>query len=215
MTDIAPEALTPAATPTPTDALTPAATPTAAEALTRIVTILELLKPEDRRRTLHSVMRFFDEPADPISVRGALAERKVAKPSAHLDNGSYSPAVSKWMEQNDISPEELEEVFNIRGDGDFEIHDVPGKAMKERTINTYVLTGLGKLLASDERTFDDDTARGFCQRLGCLDKGNHSTILKERRGGEFTGDKSKGYSLTPAGLRRAATLVKELAGTAK
>lgn len=203
MADTAPEALTPAASPTP------------AEALTQIVKILELLKPEDRRRTVNGAMAFFDEQAGPTHVERASTERKVATPSADADEGGYSATAIRWMAQYDVSPEQLDRAFHFPGDGTFAIHDVPGKSKKEQTLNIYVLAGLGKFLSSGDRSFDDALARGFCEKFGCYDKANHAKHLKEHRNGEFSGDKNKGYTLTSGGTKRGAALVKELSGAAE
>lgn len=202
MADTAPEALTPAA------ALSPA------EALTQMIKILEPLKPEDRRRTVTAVMTFLGEPPEPISVSGAPAERKTVTSSADAIEGSYSAAASRWLEQNGISPQQLDHVFHFNGDGSFDIHDAPGKSMREKTLNAYILTGIGKFLTSNDRTFDDSVVRNFCTKLGCYDPPNHGRYLKEK-GPEFSGDKSKGYTLTNIGLKRGAALVKELARAAE
>jgi hypothetical protein len=118
------------------------------------------------------------------------------------------------MKKHDISEEELDQVFHFGEDGSFVIHDVPGKSSREKTLATYALTGVGTFLTTNQRAFDDSTARGFCETIGCYDRTNHSKHLKEKHP-EFTGDKSKGYSLTNPGLKRGAALVKELAGATK
>lgn len=188
-----------------------------ADALTQIIKILMPLKSEDRRRTVAAAMLFLGETAEPAPVAGAPAERKMAAAGAGNGggDGSYSAAANRWMEQYGVSSEELARVFHFNGDGSFDIHDVHGKSKKDRTLNAYILTGLGKYLASNEKAFDDPMARDFCEKLGCYDAANHASHLKKHRGGEFSGDKSKGYVLTPHGTKRGATLVKELASAAE
>jgi len=129
------------------------------------------------------------------------------------DEGDYSPHITKWMKQNDVSSEELDRVFHFDGDT-FDLLHAPGKSKKEQTTNTYILTGLGKYLAANDRSFDDATARGFCETIGCFDSTNHATYVKKNKG-EYSGDKTKGYSLTNVGVKRGAALVKEVAGGAK
>jgi hypothetical protein len=63
--------------------------------------------------------------------------------------------------------------------------------------------------------FENAMARGFCEKIGCYDQANHAVHLKKNKGGEFSGDKNKGYTLTSVGMKRGAALVKELAGAAK
>jgi hypothetical protein len=118
------------------------------------------------------------------------------------------------MQQYSVSPEELDQVFHFKGDGIFDIHDAPGKSKKEKTLNTYILTGVGRFLITNNREFDDQTVRGFCETIGCYDRANHAAYMKAK-GPEFSGDKKKGYSLTNVGVKRGATLVKEVAATAK
>jgi hypothetical protein len=120
--------------------------------------------------------------------------------------------VPSWLKQNDVTPDELDQVFHFVADGKFEIHDAPGKSKKEKTLNTYILTGLGKFLATGQRDFDDALARGFCQTIGCYDIANHGKYLGDYKGPEFTGDKSKGFSLANPGIKKGAVLVKALAG---
>jgi hypothetical protein len=182
------------------------------DALTQLIKILTPLKSDDRRRTVAAVMLFLGETAEPTPAAAAPAERKTAAAGA---GDGYPAAVSRWMEQYGVSSEELDRVFHFNGDGTFQIHDAPGKSRREQTLNTYILTGLGKWLVSNDRMFVDAMARGFCEKIGCYDYANHAAHLKKYRGAEFTGDKSKGYTLTNPGLRRGAALVKELGATAE
>jgi hypothetical protein len=179
---------------------------------TALTTIIEALKPlgsDDRRRIVDAAMTFLGEttkrtPAEPASGAGEDA-----------DHESYPPAVSGWMRQNGISPDEVDRVFQFK-DGSFEIHDAPGGSnKKKKSVNTYILTGVGKYLTTDSRTFEDAMARQFCETVGCYDPNNHSHTIKHNGAPEFTGDKKKGYSLTNVGLKRGAALVKELASAAK
>jgi biotin operon repressor len=117
------------------------------------------------------------------------------------------------MQQNGISTEELDQVFQFKADG-FEIHNVPGTSKKEKTQNAYVLTGLGTFLTKNDRTFTDAMARDFCKTIGCFDPPNHAKYLKEK-GSEFSGDKSRGYLLSNVGVKRGAMIVRELAAKPK
>jgi hypothetical protein len=161
-------------------------------------------------------MLFLRETAEPAPAGGAPAERKTAAGAGNdAGDGSYPAAVNRWMDQHGVSAEAMDKVFHFKDDGSFETHDVPGKSMREKTLNTYILTGVGNFLASNNRTFDDSLARGFCEKMGCYDKANHAAHLKKHRGAEFSGDKSKGYTVTNVGIKRGAALVKELAGAAE
>lgn len=172
-------------------------------ALTTIIEALKPLNSVERHRTVEAAMVFLGETWKAASTQprvGVIGNSKGPRTRSSLD---------KWMEKNSVSTEELDRVFYFIGDGSFDIRDVPGKSKRERTLNTYTLTGVGKFLATGKRTFDDAMARGFCGKLRCYDKANHSVYLKTKTS-EFSGDKKTGYSLTNAGLKRGAALVKEL-----
>jgi hypothetical protein len=184
----------------------------ATTALTTIIGVLTPLNSEERQRTVNAAMLFLGEAA-----KTPAREREGASgnDAGGATDGDYSERVQKWMQKNGVSAVELDEVFHFNDDGTFDIHGAPGRSKKEQTINTYILTGLGRILTTGERTFDDATARGFCEKIGCYDPNNHSVYIKNK-GPEFSGDKKKGYSLTNPGATRGAALVKELAsGAAK
>jgi hypothetical protein len=181
------------------------------DALAAIIKALKPVPPEERRRHVEAAMTFLGEGG----VAPAAGKQKAMNTSKTTFDESRSAAASKWMADNSITDEELDRVFHIKGDGSFDIHDVPGKSKKERTLNTYILTGVGKFLTTDGRGFDDSTARGFCEKIGCYDPANHAVQLKKNKGGEFSGDKKQGYNLTNIGLKRGAILVRELAGAGK
>lgn len=180
-------------------------------ALTAIINALKPLSSEERHRTVNAAMTFLGEASQ--SMR---SERKPPADDVGDDAGeaSYSPAITRWMKQNDISTEDLEHVFQLNGDGTFDILDVPGKSKREQTLNAYVLTGLGTLLTTGGKAFTDAAARRYCDDLGCYDQANHAAYLSGK-GSELSGDKNRGFSLPTPGMKRAAVLVKEIAGAAK
>jgi hypothetical protein len=178
-------------------------------ALTAIIGALQPLTSEDRHRTVEAAMTFLGE--RPSAAAPQHKGHAGGAAAGGAEGGQPSGSVTeRWMEQNGISAEELEQAFHFNEDGTFELHAVPGQSQKERTLNTYVLTGLGEYLAKGDRKFADADARELCVRMGCYSATNHSTYLKSKHP-EFAGDKDKGYSLTPSGMKRGAVLVKELA----
>lgn len=179
--------------------------------LTAIVSALKPLDSDERRRTVEAALHYLGEAAFTSTERHCTNER------GHVGDyaSDYPAAVATWLKQNDVTTDELDQTFHFNPDGTFDIHDVPGKSKKEKSLNTYILTGLGHYLATSSYEFDDATARGFCQSLGCYDNANHATHMKEYKGAEFTGDKNRGYTITKPGVRRGAALVKELASLAR
>ncbi|UPJ48689.1 hypothetical protein IVB30_37645 [Bradyrhizobium sp. 200] len=203
---------TAASQPVPASDAEPAEVKATPETLTAIIKLLEPLSSAQRQRTVAAAMMFLGEAA--LQKPRQEASAGSTDTSNNDDDGEtgYAPQITKWMKQNDVSAEELDRVFHFNGDGTFDLLHAPGKTKKEQTVNTYILTGLGKYLAANDRSFDDATARSFCETIGCFDATNHATYLRKNKGGEFTGDKTKGYSLTNVGVKRGAVLVKELAG---
>ena len=177
-------------------------------ALTKIIDILKTVKSKERRRTVEAAMTYLGEATKPASD-----ERKTSAAST-ADDGNYPAAAGQWMKKYGISAEELDQAFHFNDDGNFSIQDAPGRSKKKKTLNTYVLTGLGEYLSRGSKAFADFTARGFCEDIACYDAANHAVHLKSKHP-EFSGSKKKGYVLTNVGVKRGAALVKELAGAAK
>lgn len=179
--------------------------------LTAVVKALKPLESVERHRTVEAAMHYLGEM--PFTQSNQSSSISPEDPEASI--AGFPPAVASWIKQNNITSDMLDQVFHFGGNGTFEIHDAPGKSKKEKTLNTYILTGLGKYLSTGEANFDDALARNFCNTIGCYDAANHAAHLKDYKGPEFTGDKNKGYTLTNPGKKKGATLVKELAGAAK
>lgn len=186
--------------------------------LVAIVDALKPLKSEERLRTVEAALHYLGE--EPLKAAGSNTSKDASKASAQTQesmhqNLDYPPNVAAWLKQHNVSTDHLDRMFHFAEDGTFAIHDVPGSSAKQKSLNVYLLTGLGTFIATGKRTFSDEVARSHCQTLGCYDRGNLAKHLKNYKGGEFTGDKKKGYSITNPGLKRGATLVKELAEEGK
>jgi hypothetical protein len=177
-----------------------------------VAEIVELLTPIDsaeRARVIQASLTLLGETL-PVTPRAGAD----SVGSAAEDDGGGTPTfpvrARTWMKQNGVSLVELQQVFHLENGGAEVIAgEIPGKSKKEKTYNAYILTGLSKLLSTGSPTFDDKTARALCEASGCYDLANHSVHIKER-GNEFTGTKEKDWTLTAPGLKRAATLVKEM-----
>ena len=123
------------------------------------------------------------------------------------------PARAKvWAKQNGILREQLDAVFQIEGEKvEVIASDVLGSNNKDKTHNAYVITGIAALLSKGEPKFDDDAARTLCKTLGCYNDANHLAYMRDK-GNELSGSKERGWTLTAPGLKRGATIVKELTG---
>jgi hypothetical protein len=180
------------------------------EPITAVVKALKPLNSLERHRTVEAAMLYLGETPFQKADRQGFQEPSKGNPGGE----GYGAEASTWLKQNNVSADELDLVFHFGADGTFDIHDAPGKSRKEKTLNAYVLTGLGKYLTTGQREFDDALARGFCHTIGCYDNANHATYLKDK-GPEFTGDKSKGYTLTNPGMKKGRMLVKAMAGASR
>jgi hypothetical protein len=183
--------------------------PPTTDALTTIISVLKPLTSEERQRTVGAAMLFLGETAA-LTPRRSSPEQLRDAVEEGIAEGGYSPHITKWTKLHDVSAEELDHVFHFHDDGTFDLLHAPGKSKKEQTLNTYTLTGLGRYLTTNQRAFDDARARAFCETIGCYDSPHHAEYLKSR-GGEFSGDKTKGYSLTNVGIKNGAALVKQAA----
>lgn len=186
--------------------------------LIAVVNALKPLKSDERLRTVEAALHYLGEaPLNAADTHSPGENNRnggnAAETPAHV--ADYPAQVQPWLKQHDVSTDELDQVFHFADDGTFAIHDVPGSSAKEKSLNVYILTGLGTFLATGKRAFADDAARQYCQTLGCYDAANHATHLKNFKGAEFTGDKKKGFSITNPGIKKGAALVKELAAETK
>jgi hypothetical protein len=179
-------------------------------ALTTVIGVLTPLSSEERHRTVDAAMMFLGETAKAPNRK----REDAPKDDIHDDDSSdYSPSIQKWMKKSGVTAAEFDQAFHFRADGTFDVLAVPGRSKKDQTLNTYVLTGLGKFVASGDRSFDDAMARGFCEKIGCYDQANHAAHIKGN-GSTFSGDKKKGFSLSNVGVTRGIAIIKELAGGA-
>jgi hypothetical protein len=171
-----------------------------------LVDILSPLSSEERQRFIQASLVLLGD--KPLASDGAQADGNDEEDSYT----STSAKAKQWAKQHGLSSEHLSQVFHKTETGfDIIVAEIPGQTNKEKVRNTYVLTGLARLLETNAPNFDDKSARVECEKLGFYDKTNHSKALKGSN--EFTGSTKKGWSLTAPGLKRGAVLVKELSAT--
>ena len=177
--------------------------------LKRLVdSLYELLKPvepSDRKEAVDIVMRYFGEMPD-VEADG---EDQIDA-SNEPNKSNFHPKAHTWMRQNNVTINELAEVFHVEnGEVQLIANVAPGSNGMEKTINAFLLTGLGQLLVNGEAKFDDQVGRNNCLSLGCFQKTNHATYMKGK-GNNLSGSKLSGWTVTTPGLKMAAGLVKEI-----
>lgn len=173
------------------------------EVVSAIVDELTPLSSEDRLRVVEaSLMLLGESKRRPVEQSG---EQTVSA------SGDELPQAARiWMHQNNLTHDELQQVFHISTEGvEVIASEAPGKGRSEQVRNVYLLLGASRLLASGDASFDDKAGRAQCESLGCYDSTNHSKYMKDK-GNEFVGTKTGGWTLTAPGKKRAAALVKEM-----
>lgn len=181
------------------------------EIVAEIVDLLTPLESSERLRVIQASLMLLGETLA-TSPRRAAGDIGGGNVEGFDNEASDLPDRARtWMRQHGVSLEELQQVFHLQdGSADVIAGEIPGKNKKEKTLNAYVLTGLAKLLSTGNAAFDDKSARALCVSSGCYDESNHSSTIRDK-GNEFAGTKDTGWTLTSPGLKRAASLVKEIA----
>jgi hypothetical protein len=183
------------------------------EITTKVVKLLMPLGSDERQKVIQASLTLLGEAAVRV---GASGDSRSLDGSAGTGNGSHgisglSPKANAWVRRNGVTSDQLEQVFDIGAEGVTVLASImPGKSAKEKTLNAYLIQGVGRLLASGEGNFDDKSARKLCENLGCYNSANHAVYLNAV-GNVITGSKDKGWRLTAPGLRRGAEIVKEIA----
>lgn len=180
-----------------------------------VFVLLDPLESEDRQKVVGSVLTLLGEVTKPLAGSGAAGSGTSGGSSDESPNEdvAFGAKAKRWMSQNQISSESLEEIFHCE-DKQVEIivSEVPGSGKKGKTHNCYLLAGIRSLLETDEAKFEDSSAVELCKHMGCHDSANHATN-RNSLGNIVTGSKSNGFTLPAPGLRAGAELIKQMAAS--
>lgn len=167
----------------------------------KIHELVSELTQEDRRRVFGAVGTLCGD--DEIVPRSPVAGSNAEQPPDGLPLRA-----SRWLSQNQIPRERIEEIFHLDGPNvDLLLVDVPGRSKREQTINCYLLLGIRSLLATGEPTVVDADVVALCKQHKCHDVANHASYRKQIAN-LLAGDKAKGYVLSAPGLRTAAEIIR-------
>ena len=113
------------------------------EVLTKIISLLTPLESDERKRVISAAMTFLGETKIDFGKNGSVGG------NGDEDTTNFPSKVKTWMGQNSITKDELDQVFNIE-DGKAEViaSEVPGKSIKRKTLNAYILAGINSFLTS-------------------------------------------------------------------
>lgn len=170
-----------------------------------VYALLEPLESLERQKVIGSAMTLLGEESIPAPRgNGATGTR------GQTGTSSFGPKASRWLNQNQIPLQAVEEVFHCDG-ASVEViaSEIPGTGKKAKTHNCYLLAGVRSLLAADEAKFTDDEAISLCKNMGCHDSANHAKTRSEL-GNYVAGSKNAGFTLPAPGLRAAAGLLKSM-----
>jgi hypothetical protein len=179
------------------------------EATTSVYEVLEPFEEEERTRIVGAALMLLGQSPQAAAAVPAPKATKATVDHTDSDIPNLGTKAKRWVQQNGISQEMIEQCFHLEPEVPEVVAEIPGTSAREKTANCYLLTGVAALLKTDEPNFADATARALCENAGCFDSTNHTKYTK--LGNRATGDKKSGWKLLAPGLKDAATLVKSLA----
>lgn len=170
----------------------------------KLYDLLEPLESEDRMKAVTGCMAMLGETMPsrrPSSVEDVSKE----------EGWPFERKATRWIQQNGLTREHLDEVFHFHEDGSVEVLEIniPGNSKRAKTINAYMLFGAASLLASDEPTMTEKDVVALCKRVGCHDTANHAGT-RDMLGNKTTGSKQTGFTLTVPGQKEAAEIIKQV-----
>lgn len=179
------------------------------ETTTLVYELLFPLKTEERYRVWTATMALLGDTAPPAATQPLVTGDPIEN-ARSAEPSRFGDKANSWMRQHQVSNEQLDQLYHIdNGSVELIATNVPGKSLRIKTINCYLLAGIRSLLATDEAKFADREAIEFCHLTNAYDKNNHTTN-RTAVGNRASGDRASGFTLTVPGLRDAAKLIKEM-----
>ncbi len=178
------------------------------EIVNDVYVLLEPLDSDNRQKVVGSVMALLGDNPQAFTKKPSVGGYDGGGSS--YGDKSLGLKAQRWMQQNHISPELLEEIFHCEnGEVEFIACEVPGSGKKGQSKNCYLLAGVRSLLANDEAKFTDAEAVLLCKHVGCYDAKNHAATRSDL-GNTVAGTKNSGFTLPAPGLRAAAEVIKQM-----
>jgi hypothetical protein len=136
----------------------------ARKAFNTIVGALQPLESPDRKRAVLSALHFLEENWVPLPHKKAPEQAGTPQQEKSEASGTFLAGVQAWMKQNDLTSDEVEQVFSFDDGKVSVIVDLPGSSKRDDTIKLYTLMGVGTYLSAGERKFADEAARNGLHR---------------------------------------------------
>lgn len=160
------------------------------------------------RTAIDEIEQKVGQPSEPAAP--ANPDSKITANIVILPGEGVSDRASIWMRQNQISREQLDQIFSIEMNPvELIAPSLPGDSKRKQAVQAYIMCGMCSFIRSGELTFTDANARALCERIGCFDSGNHTNVIRAF-GNLITGSKDAGWRLTNPGLSEAAKIIKQL-----
>ena len=178
---------------------------------TKIYDLLEPLDSATRKRVIQGALGLLGDPEVPATAAttsAALAFDDAPPTAAGASGRIKGPRAAAWMRKYGLTAQQLEQIFHLDGGKIEVIGSIPGKSMREQTLNAYLLAGVQQLLQGDEPRFSETGVVALCKQGGCHNAANHSNY-RNALGNRVAGAKDAGYTLTAPGLEQAAAMIKQ------
>ncbi len=121
----------------------------------------------------------------------------------------------KWIRSNGCDIDSISKVYSLGIDDiDLVANTIPGNSKRERTKNVFRLIAISGYLESGAARTSHEKLKEACLHYDAFDARNHSTNLKSL-GGEISGTKESGYTLTAKGITAATELIKQIVNAGK
>jgi len=168
--------------------------------------ILKKFEPDEVNRVLDATQAL-------MGKKSFSSDDSSVPPDSEIDSeeiGKLPSKVKVWMQQNKLKSEDIAKIFHFEdGKAELIVPRIPGKGKREKTLNVYILIGVGQFLLLGDSTFEDKTARDLCSAFQCFDDRHHAEYL-EVKGIGLIGSKKNGWKLTIPGLTSGSMLIKEM-----
>lgn len=151
-------------------------------------------------------------PTNGLSVSSISSAEPSAASVETVDTAfdGISPIAIKWIRRNNITVEQLAQIFSLGADEiDLVAKSIPGSGKRARTRNVILLKGVSAYLSTGVSRISNEQIKEACLHYDAFDQTNYAKYLKDM-GSELNGNKESGYTLSPRGLTSATELLKEI-----
>ena len=153
----------------------------------------------------------YEEPVAP-SLRSATYAPSGPAAAASDAEGINSVAL-RLIKRSGLEIQSLQKIFSIGIDEiDLVTPKVPGSSKREKFHNVLLLKGIAAYLGTGMAKVTHEQLKETALHYNAYDSTNAAKYLKEF-GGDWSGSKTSGYTLSPRGLTNGIEIVKSMVAT--